>query len=262
MNREELLKKIIVEAGKETLKFYKKKTLKKKSKTYEGDFVTEADIRSHNVLAQAIKKYFPKDGIISEEDKDYNVNSEYLWIMDPIDGTYNFASGIPIFGVMVAIAKNKKVVSGGVYFPVLNEFYFAEKGKGATLNGKKILCSKKKDLFNARTAGYMEPGSKFKKEMIDLFLLKEKYSYWHTEFGSGAYDTMLTATGANHGFIAPPAGYGGVWDLAAPQIILKEAGCKVTDCYGKEWSISKDGNGFIAANPVLHKELMKIISKK
>jgi myo-inositol-1(or 4)-monophosphatase len=258
MKREELLKKITLEAGKETLKLFNKKDLKKKSKAYEGDFVTEADILSHNLITEAIKRNFPNDGIISEEDKDYCTDAEYLWIIDPIDGTFNFASNIPIFAVIIGLAKNKEMIAGAIYFPYMKDLYYAEKGKSAFLNNKKIHCASKSNLDNARTTGYIIPVKGLEKELIRINMAFSKSYCWNTEFGCGAYDTMLLASGKSHCFIAPPSSYGGVWDLAAPAIILREAGCKVTNMRGKEWNI-KDGPQMIAANPEIHKKIMKII---
>jgi myo-inositol-1(or 4)-monophosphatase len=265
MDREQLLKKIIIDAGKETLKFYGKKGVKYTTKSNIEDFVTEADLHSEKIIVGAIKKYFPEDGIISEESKDYKKSSEYVWIIDPLDGTWNFSKEIPLYGILIAVAKNDEVILGGSYFPYFNEFYFAAKGKGAYRNKKKITCSDKKDINHLRSTGYVQPEGYMEKEpvhrtqMMNLINKINAIDLWCTEFGCGAYDMALVASGRSHCFISPAAG-GNVWDIAAPSIIMAEAGCKVTNFENKRWQLT-DKSDIISANPYIHGQIMQIMNK-
>src|SRR3989339_1735679 len=99
---EKFLKKIIVKAGKETLKYFGKVGVKY-TKKHIADVVTEADLKSSSIIVSAIKKRFPEHGIISEEEKDHNNDAEYVWIVDPLDGTRNFATKTPYFCVLIAL---------------------------------------------------------------------------------------------------------------------------------------------------------------
>lgn len=254
-NLEKDMKEMIVRAGKEVLKIYGHAKIQytKESKT---SIVTQADLISHKILTETIKKKYPTHGIISEEDKNYKRNAEYVWILDPVDGTRNFASRTPWFSVIVALMKNNKIVMGAIYHPFFEELYFAEKGKGAYLNGKKITCSKKTDLGNTQgiMSIYLEkPNANFVKKLVAA---QEKEKFWSISLSCIAMETTHVADGRRDWVFVPIAG--GVWDYAAAYIILKESGCVVTNLRGKEWSL-KD-NEILAANPKLHSKLLKIIN--
>jgi myo-inositol-1(or 4)-monophosphatase len=259
MEREKLLEKIIVEAGKETLKFYGKAKVKYTKKNVE-DVTTEADLRSEKIIVDAIKKHFPNDGIVSEESKDYNTNSEYVWIIYPLDGSWNFFNGIPLYAVLAAVAKKGELIVGGAYFPYFKEFYFAEKGMGAFLNKKKIFCSDKRNMEGLRSTGYMRLREENRKQMVSLLEEADKIKIWNTEFGCGAYDMALVASGKSHFFITPATGTN-IWDIAAPAIIMKEAGCKVTTFMDRDWQPTEKTD-VLAANPYLHGQLMNIMNRK
>ena len=111
-----------------------------------NNLVTEADHAADKAIHTVIKNAFPEHGIISEETEETVSESEYKWIIDPIDGTVNFANGIPICCVSIGLEQKGKMLMGAVYNPVMNEFFFAEKGKGATLNEKKISVSNKRSI--------------------------------------------------------------------------------------------------------------------
>ncbi len=111
--------------------------------------VTEADHAAEKAIFEVIKADFPNHFILSEEAGEIKMDSEYKWIIDPIDGTINFANGIPICCVSIGLEHEGKIVMGAVYNPLMDEFYFAQKGFGASLNDKKILVSKKSDLLKS-----------------------------------------------------------------------------------------------------------------
>ena len=100
--------------------------------------VTIADLESEKVIVSLIRKHYPEHNIFAEEGEYKTTDSEYNWIIDPLDGTNNFSRGIPIFCVSIALAKNNEVILGVIYDVLKNELFTAEKGKGAFLNGKKI----------------------------------------------------------------------------------------------------------------------------
>jgi myo-inositol-1(or 4)-monophosphatase len=256
---EKFIKEIIVKAGKDTLKYFGKAEVQY-TKQHEADIVTQADLASNKIIIDAIRKKFPKHGIISEENKIQEKNKEYTWIIDPLDGTGNFKKDIPIYGVIIALVEKKQIIIGAVYLPYLDQLYFASKGRGAYKNNKRIYCSTAKSLTHQRVTGYIQIMRK-RKEKIKLFNeSSEKYDYWHSEYGTGAYDMMLVADGKAAAYFSPDLG-GGIWDVAAPYLILKESGCTTTNFDGKEWTMS-DSVEIIAANPTIHKQIMGIIGVK
>jgi myo-inositol-1(or 4)-monophosphatase len=252
---ERFLKRIVVAAGKSTLKLFKKTGIKY-TKSNPTDVVTEADLMSHRIISASIKKNFPDHGIISEEDKEYKTDSKYVWIIDPIDGTLNFSRGTQLYGVFIALVKDKEPLMGASYMPCTDELYFARKGKGASRNGKRVHCSNVSNF----TISYGVTGSvwtKRRKRLNDSIIkMIDKERVWISSIGSFAVSTGYVADGQRDWMISKG---GGVWDYAASVIILREAGCKVTNYEGEDWTL--DDREMLAANPKLHKEMLKLVKK-
>src|SRR5687767_10471254 len=138
------------EAGARVMQHYfKSKNLQISNKEGINNLVTEADHASEKAIFDTIKEQYPDHFILSEEAGEIVMDSEYKWIIDPIDGTVNYAHGIPLCCVSIGVEHNKKMVLGAVYNPFLKEFYFAEKGKGATLNGDVIAVSNQTEVCKA-----------------------------------------------------------------------------------------------------------------
>jgi myo-inositol-1(or 4)-monophosphatase len=254
---EKFIKDIIVKAGKQTLKYYGKAKVKY-TKENESDFVTEADLASNRMIVNSIRKKYPSHGIISEEEPVQKQDKEYVWILDPIDGTYSYAHKSPMYGVMIAITKDSHVIMASIYLPYFDELYFARKNKGAYLNGKRVRCSQKKDMRNSIGVGTLVPLGE-RKRQIERFFAKSTQKYWLTSTAAIANDTADVARGVRDWFFSPHL-WDGIWDFAAPSLILEESGCKVTDFDGNDWNL-KSGSEFIAANPILHNKIMKIINR-
>jgi myo-inositol-1(or 4)-monophosphatase len=139
-----------VEAGADELRrYFNNEDLKISNKEGINNWVTEADHASEKAIIDVIHRDFPSHFILSEEVGEIAADSDTKWIIDPIDGTINFASGIPLCAVSIGIEKNGEMIMGAVYNPFINELFFAEKGKGAFLNDKKISVSKKRELMHS-----------------------------------------------------------------------------------------------------------------
>jgi myo-inositol-1(or 4)-monophosphatase len=250
------IKKIIVKAGKETLKYYGKKNFAY-HKGGENNIVTYADLASNKIIIDAIKKNFPSHGIISEEEKDYQRNAEYVWVVDPIDGTRNFANEIPLYAVMIALLRNNVVIKASIYLPYFKELYYAELGNGAYKNNVRIYCSNKKSYKNS--CGIFGASGLAKYQKVDKVITKGIVTHgaWVNDFGSLAVDAVYAAQGKFEWYIVTYS-WPGMWDFIAPALILKESGCKVTGIDGKPWII-RDDLSIVAANPVLHKEIIRLI---
>ena len=145
-----------VQAGAAELQRFFSGTFTISNKEGINNLVTEADHASEKAIIDVIRAAYPDHFILSEETGEMATDSEYKWIIDPIDGTVNFAHGIPICCVSIAVEKAGEMIMGAVYNPLINEFFFAEKGKGATLNDNKISVSKK-DRRYQQQPGYGFP---------------------------------------------------------------------------------------------------------
>jgi len=216
-----------------------------------NNLVTEVDHASEKVIIETIKKNFPNHHILSEECGDLVQDSEYKWIIDPIDGTVNFAHRIPICCISIGVEHNKKMVLGTIYNPFLNELFVAEKGRGATLNDKAIGVSKKEKVENAcLVTGFPytyldEPNGPL--QVFERFIRR---GVPVRRLGSAAIDLAWVACGRFDGFYEHKLQ---AWDSAAGFLMVEEAGGKVTDLKGSEYSPYQPG--IIASNGIIHDEL-------
>jgi myo-inositol-1(or 4)-monophosphatase len=216
-----------------------------------NNLVTEADHASEKVIIEVIRKNFPEHHILSEECGDLIQDSEYKWIIDPIDGTVNFANGIPICCTSIGIEQNGKMVLGAIYNPFINELFVAERGHGATLNDKPISVSKKDKVINSCfVTGFPytyldEPNGPL--EVFERFIRR---GIPVRRLGSAAIDLAWVACGRFDGFYEHKLQ---AWDSAAGFILVEEAGGKVTNLKGEPYSPYQPG--IIASNGVLHDEL-------
>ncbi len=147
MYKETLIK--ATEAGAAELKRFFNGTYSISNKEGLNNLVTDADHAADKAIINVLKKEFPSHGIVSEESKEIVSESEYKWIIDPIDGTVNFANNIPICCVSIGLEHKGKMLMGAVFNPIMNEFFFAERGKGATLNGVAIHVSTKSEVLTS-----------------------------------------------------------------------------------------------------------------
>ena len=217
--------------------------------------VTAADIAVNKLVIESILKEYPTHGILGEEES-FMQESEYVWVCDPIDGTFPFSHGIPTFTFSLALTHNGNPVSAVVYDPVMKRMYAAEKGKGAYMNRGKINVSKS-STFERQSLGIEGYHSldyeldSFRKE------IREKLARIY-HFGSITYENLLVAQGE---FIASIFLKKSSWDCAAVKLLIDEAGGKTTDLYGHEQRYDKPINGFVGSNGVIHEQLLELLSK-
>ena len=189
------------------------------------------------------------------EESHYNYLSKgaaYKWIIDPIDGTHNFIHNIEIFGTSIALEFRGMVILGVVYMPWTDEFYIAQKGKGAYCNGKRINVSKR--ILKDATMVYDSGIRRNKKQMLNgLNALVDKV-FNVRMFGSTARSLTYLAEGKVDVEIEFNDK---VWDFAAGLLLVEEAGGKATDFKGRPWNT--ETKGYIASNGIIHKSVLKII---
>ncbi|MBD3184381.1 inositol monophosphatase [Candidatus Poribacteria bacterium] len=218
------------------------------------EFVTDVDLQVEGEIITIIRDEFPDHCILSEERGDLIIDSDYKWIIDPLDGTHNYAHKMPLFGTSIALEHKGQVIIGIVTAPYFKHTYKAVRGKGAFLNDEKINVSKR-DLGNA----LMIFDTKLRFD--DGPMLKTLGKLVHKAhivrmYGCATWDLSMIAIGnadMSVDFTAKP------WDLAAGALIVEESGGKVTDLRGNDWNAYS--KGFVASNGVMHAEILEIISE-
>ena len=250
----EQMRNTIKSAAKEAGEFIKENSDNFGSAQFKGrvDMVTKVDLGAEKIILDKIHENYPEHSIITEESDNIDAFSDYRWIIDPLDGTTNFVHSFPFFCVSIGLEYKGEIVMGVVFNPMLDEFFFAEKGNGAFLNDKSIHVSKN-DTLNRTILATGFPyviSDKFDRNM-ELFSKIYRQTQGVRRAGSAAIDLCYVACGRFDGFwefeLNP-------WDVAAGSIIVEEAGGKITDFQG--------GNNFIygreimATNGLIHEELL------
>lgn len=228
--------------------YYKK--IKNVSYKDDNTPVTIADKNTEKLIRSLISKKFPDHGIIGEELEPVNPNAKYQWIIDPIDGTRNFIKHFPYWGTLLAVLEDGKPIVGVSYFPVFDQLYSAEKGKGAYYNGKKIKLSKDKDLKEA----FIVYGSiKYFITINKLAALKKLVTSTDRAYGYGwnVGQTMLF-----QGMAEVILEKGKLWDFAAPAIITEEAGGAWSDINGNK---DLSSGTMLLTNGLLHDQVISIL---
>ena len=227
-----------------------------KFKKSGADLVTHTDLESERIIKTFIKKNFPNHSILAEESDIKDNSSNYLWVIDPLDGTTNFVHGYPSFSVSIGIHyKMKPIVAVVLEMPHLR-LYSAIINDGARCEGNKIKASKTKALKDSLLItgfGYQH-GELWEKNMYFFKRFTDK-CHGVRRLGSAAIDICHVATGQADGFweydLSP-------WDSAAGILIAKEAGCMISQLNGAEYNIYK--NNILVTNGIIHKEMLEEFS--
>ena len=221
----------------------------------KNDFVTEVDQKAEQMIISMIRDHFPDHGILAEESGSQAGNDEFVWIIDPLDGTKNFIHGLPHYCVSIAVKRNNQTEIGVIYNPCTQEFFSASRGRGAKLNDKRIRVTEQKQMPGA----LLGTGFPFK--------YKDQFPFYRDMFsalfeqvtdirraGSAALDLAYVAAGRLDGYweigLQP-------WDMAAGNLMVREAGGLISDFLGGE-AYLESGN-IIAANPRLFKLMLQTL---
>ena len=228
------------------------------SKEGINNLVTEADHASEKAILEVIKSQFPDHYILSEEIGEIIQDSSYKWLIDPIDGTINFAHGIPICCVSVAVEHNGEIILASVFNPNLNEFYFAEKDKGAKLNDNPIHVSEQTEVLRScLVTGFPYTYLDMPNGPLEIFSKLIRKGVPVRRLGSAAIDLCWVAAGRFDGFYEHKLE---AWDSAAGYLIVEEAGGKVTDFKGEKFSPYQ--HRILATNGKIHDEMLDVINQR
>ena len=225
--------------------------------TLKGDInlVTEMDKRSERTVVETLLAAFPGHAVIAEEGTNIRNNSDYTWIIDPLDGTTNYAHGYPCFSVSIALEHKGEIVLGVVYDPMREELFSAGKGTGASLNGRPVRVSNMDTLIKSLLAtGFPYDRKVSEKNNMDYFHNLLMASQEVRRDGSAALDLCSVAAGRFDGFwelkLHP-------WDIAAGSLIVREAGGMVSDFSGTGFSLYDQE--ILASNGKIHGAVLEIL---
>ncbi|HEX8163519.1 MAG TPA: inositol monophosphatase family protein [Pyrinomonadaceae bacterium] len=223
------------------------------------DLVTEADLAAERLIVERIRSYHPRHAILAEESGESartDQPSEFKWIIDPLDGTTNYAHGYPCFCVSVALEQAGEIVVGVVYDPTREELFAAERGGGATLNGRRVRVSDVEEINGAMVCtGFpydVRDRGDFARHFRNFIMTAQAVR----RDGSAALDLAYVACGRFDGFweegLRP-------WDVAAGRLLVEEAGGRVSRYDGSEFRIYEPP--ILASNGLLHDAMMRVLEK-
>lgn len=254
----------MLKAGRFALKEYDGFNRRKVGLKSKREIITKVDLGSEKILLTSLRKNCPETGYISEEAGSKRRDNKAIWIIDPIDGTTNYSIHNPLWAISVGLAVKNEVVLGMVYAPALNEFYVAEKDKGAycyRVSGSKLVNRKKLIISGVDHDKIIHTfchGS----SMHDLQVAMKYYKYQKThgldcrQLGSASLELAYVAGGRVESIMIPGANS---YDVSAGALLVREAGGRVTDFFGKKWTLqSKD---ILASNGKIHGEVVRITRK-
>ncbi|MBL7158122.1 MAG: inositol monophosphatase [Candidatus Omnitrophica bacterium] len=239
--------------------YIKRNVGKHLSVRYKGEInvVTHVDKNAERIIVERIKKSFPCHAILAEEKNYAKVQSDFKWIIDPLDGTTNFLHGFPFFCVSVALFHKEKPLFGVVYDPEKNELFTGECGKGAYLNRKRIGVSKIRELKKSMlVTGFAYNVKSARNNNIENFTRFLKASQAVRRAGSAALDLCYVACGRFDGFWEL---YLNPWDMAAGALILEEAGGKITQFDGSPFTVYD--KELLASNSKLHSQMIRVLQR-
>jgi myo-inositol-1(or 4)-monophosphatase len=221
------------------------------------DLVTEADLAAEQLIVERIRTHYPRHAILAEESGETlrdDQPSEYKWIVDPLDGTTNYAHGYPCFCVSVALERAGEIVVGVIYDPVRDELFSAERGEGATLNNRRIRVSDVEDLNRALLCTGFPYDVRDRGDFARHFHNFIMYAQGVRRDGSAALDLAYVACGRFDGFweegLRP-------WDVATGRLLVEEAGGRVSRYDGAEFSVYHPP--ILASNGLVHDAMMRVL---
>ncbi|WP_298431634.1 inositol monophosphatase family protein [Geobacter sp.] len=223
----------------------------------EIDLVTEVDRACEELIVGMIRDAFPDHDILAEENRYDTTGSRFRWVIDPLDGTTNYAHGFPWFGVSIALEIDGEVRLGVVCHPMMNELFTAVKGEGARLNGRPISVSRRHPLKGCLLAtGFPYDRTRDNENNFDNFFNFQFAARAVRRAGAAALDLAYVAAGRLDGYweikLKP-------WDVAAGQLLVTEAGGRVTNHAGEPHSIHD--HRILASNGLIHEEMLAVLGE-
>jgi myo-inositol-1(or 4)-monophosphatase len=234
------------------------------TKGHASDVVTEVDVASEELITTELRRLFPEHAIIAEESGSDDQQAEFTWVVDPLDGTSNFVAGIPWFGVMIALLRGLEPIVGVMHLPVSGELYVAQKGHGAQRNGATISVSPERNIGHVLWAYGIDGRADREGRRREAALLGALASgVRNVRTTNSLVDPAYTADGRFGGMFNRRTK---LWDIAAPSLIVREAGGAYTDPSGRAlvFDVSAQGYGrdyaVLAGAPSLHADVVRLLA--
>jgi len=243
------------DAGDVLMRYFRKK-IQIQEKPGAG-IVTAADKAAEKLILSRLSRKYPKSSIITEESGEYRRDENHCWVIDPLDGTSNYAHGFPWFCVSIGLYEEGKPRAGVIYHPTLNEMFYAEAGEGAYLNGKSIRVSRTKRIESSllATGFYYSKGKDLAKQ-VEIFRRMNEAARGVRRPGSAALDLAYVACGRFDGFwergLSP-------WDVAAGFLLVNEAGGEISNYKGRPTGLHD--KEVVASNRLLHRTMVRALSR-
>lgn len=243
-----------------------KRSLEKEITTHRKkgqDIVSEVDIAAENEIIGTLIKHYPNHYFSSEESskwkRESGLSNKWEWIIDPLDGTINFVSGLPLFSTSIALQRNEKTLLGVIYNPISYELYTSITGQGSFLNGKKLRVSEKKHNLNDSVFSFMLTSHYDEKQVESVLQIVKRLAMISRGlrlYVSQAIELAYIAAGKLEGTVCIKSrGF----SSAAGVLLVREAGGMVTDVHGREFG--NRSRSLLATNSVLHRELLQILGE-
>ena len=252
----ELIESLARKAGDTLMKHFRQDWALLNERHTAKEAVTRYDGEVDRLIVEKIRRHYPGHSLLTEESGLLQGDPEWLWIVDSLDGTGNFANFNPFFSVCIALMHQSKLLLGAIYAPAIDEFYLAEKGKGAYLNGVKIQVSDVSDLSQSYIF-YCEGGDKDRERTGKLLHKVYPRVTDIRKLGSAGLETAWVAAGKGEAYfttrIEP-------WDVAPGVLLVREAGGKVSDFQGNPWK--PQTSDLLFSNNRLHEKLLGLISSQ
>jgi len=256
MKEKELIESLARRAGDTLMKHFRQDWSLLKRRDPAKEIVTSYDKETDRLIVQDIRRRYPHHSLLTEESGSFQDDPDWLWIVDSLDGTGDFADFNPFFSVCIALMHQTELLLGVVYAPAIDEFYFAEKGRGAYLNGVKIQVSDVSDLSRSYIF-YCEGGEKDRGRTGALLHNVYRRVTDIRKLGSAGLETAWVAAGKGEAYyttgIEP-------WDVAAGVLLVQEAGGKVSDFQGNPWK--PETSDLLFSNGKLHEKILGLISSR
>ena len=229
-----------------------------RTKSASVDLVSDADVDAERAIANVIRSHFPEHSILGEEENSDDVNAEHLWIVDPLDGTTNFAHGIPHFAVSIAYYHDGQPDTGVIFNPIRDDWYVARTAGGATHNGQPIQVGSQTRLDEVviGTGFYYDRGEMMEATLASIDRLFKQQIHGIRRFGTASLDLAMVACGQFGAYfeyqLSP-------WDFAAGRLLVDAAGGKVSTCTGA--ALPLQTTSLLASNGRLHDDVLKLVRR-
>ena len=249
---EQLASEAAERAGEALMRYFGRATVEFKG---EIDLVTEGDREAERIILGMIRERFPDHAVVAEESGAHAGEAPARWIVDPLDGTTNYAHGLPIFSVSIALEVEGRLQVGVVYNPATREKYVARRGRGATRNGVPLRVSTTQELGKSLlVTGFAYNVRRTDETNLDHFANFLERAQGLRRLGSAALDLCYVAAGAFDGYWETQLN---LWDLAAGWLIVEEAGGKVTDLLGRP--LTMEARQIVASNGRIHDAMLEVL---